>query len=54
MIGTKTLREQYDRVAKEYLAILHFHVETQKAVHLNRVIKVMENLDKELSKLGEC
>jgi hypothetical protein len=53
MLGTKDLRDQYDRVAKMYMDILRFHLTTQKAVHLDRVIGLMEHLDKQLSYLGE-
>jgi len=47
------LEDEYDSLARQYLDILKFHITTQKAVHLDRVIGLMEHLDKQLTMLGE-
>lgn len=53
MIGNKAMREAYDRYAEEYVKMLRFHRETQKAVFLGRVERGMSNLDKSFAILGE-
>ena len=53
MIGTKRLRQQYDRIAKQYMNILTFAIRTNYGVCLVRLEKVMENLDKQLNMIGE-
>jgi hypothetical protein len=53
MLNSKELEDIYDSFARQYIDRLKFHAATQKAVYLDSIINLMENLDKQLAALGE-
>jgi len=52
-MNIEELKDEYDTLARQYMDILKYHVDTQKAVHLDTTVNLMEKLDNLLAALGE-